>query len=522
MPKVVKKAKVNLQKGDIAWLLSYKAKGKAYWPCAVKSSPGRKKIEVKPFNFGKAMKVDLDDVILCTTDPKAMKTTDRDLAAALKEASAKMAENQSKFKVSVEKWQTAEDYMENREKNAEVKIKKLTDDEVQEYLRPRMRHESKDSDVDVRKNFLDDIEDELDEKKDGESKTGQPVDNKATPKWKPVVKGNLCVVDEEDEEDMDDSDKENDEEEEEDWADKENQDLGNDIWKPASKKAGRKPLAPLYRAAPTEKEELSEFEKLTLKNKMDLQKLLQDLNVAQLAKELKPQRPKSIGRMSGSFKKRSKFAKVKSYKTRSRSRMNSTDVSPTASPSKVESEDEEEEYEYVPRKRRSMPARWAFDPNSSIVMPSDVTPDMINNVVYYVSDKVYNTATGTSCHQCRQKTIDQKTICRSGRCHGVRGAFCGKCLENRYGEDAREALMNPDWICPPCKKIVIIVSNLSFILIFFYISGRDICNCSICRNRDGKGATGPLIWLAQQRGYKSVYHYLNSLIEKKGTDRFDD
>jgi hypothetical protein len=26
---------------------------------------------------------------------------------------------------------------------------------------------------------------------------------------------------------------------------------------------------------------------------------------------------------------------------------------------------------------------------------------------------------------------------RSGECSGVRGQFCGRCLEIRYGEDAR-------------------------------------------------------------------------------------
>ena len=29
--------------------------------------------------------------------------------------------------------------------------------------------------------------------------------------------------------------------------------------------------------------------------------------------------------------------------------------------------------------------------------------------------------------------------------------FCGVCLRNRYGQDARKALKDPDWWCPPCK-----------------------------------------------------------------------
>ena len=110
-------------------------------------------------------------------------------------------------------------------------------------------------------------------------------------------------------------------------------------------------------------------------------------------------------------------------------------------------------------------------------------------------------ATVPDSHQCRQKTVDTKTICRSGDCVGVRGQFCGRCLEIRYGEDAREALMNPTWKCPPC---------------------RNFCNCSICRNRNGKGATGMLIVLAQAKGFDNVAEYLKHLTKKKGTDEFDE
>merc|ERR1719204_2987566 len=89
----------------------------------------------------------------------------------------------------------------------------------------------------------------------------------------------------------------------------------------------------------------------------------------------------------------------------------------------------------------------------------------------------------------------------SGRCIGVRGQFCGRCLEIRYGEDVREALLNPTWACPPC---------------------RNFCNCSICRNRKGKGATGILIQIAQSKGYDNVADYLKGKEEKEGTDEFDE
>ena len=72
--------------------------------------------------------------------------------------------------------------------------------------------------------------------------------------------------------------------------------------------------------------------------------------------------------------------------------------------------------------------------------------------------------------------------------------FCGVCLKNRYGMDIRIALKDPNWFCPPCQKI---------------------CNCSICRNRTGKGATGPLTLRAQEQGFMSVKHYLDNLNDEK-------
>lgn len=43
------------------------------------------------------------------------------------------------------------------------------------------------------------------------------------------------------------------------------------------------------------------------------------------------------------------------------------------------------------------------------------------------------------------------------------------------------------WICPPC---------------------RGVCNCSYCRRRDGRCATGMLIHLAKFYGYNNVKEYL--------------
>ncbi|XP_025425576.1 uncharacterized protein LOC112694352 [Sipha flava] len=121
-----------------------------------------------------------------------------------------------------------------------------------------------------------------------------------------------------------------------------------------------------------------------------------------------------------------------------------------------------------------------------ILLVSDVTQEMLNNIAYKTSGKILSD-NGTTCHQCRQKTLDQKSCCRNKLCVGVRGMFCGFCLGNRYGEDVADVLQNPNWTCPVC---------------------RNDCNCSICRRKRGQGPTGPMVQLATAYGYKSVKHYL--------------
>uniref|UniRef100_A0A4W4F741 Zinc-finger domain-containing protein n=1 Tax=Electrophorus electricus TaxID=8005 RepID=A0A4W4F741_ELEEL len=117
----------------------------------------------------------------------------------------------------------------------------------------------------------------------------------------------------------------------------------------------------------------------------------------------------------------------------------------------------------------------------------EVTEDELELVATNMTEKIYNRVTGTTCHQCRQKTVDTKTSCRSENCRGVQGQFCGPCLRNRYGEDVRTALLDPSWQCPPC---------------------RGICNCSYCRQRHGCCATGILFPLVQHRGFSDVHSYL--------------
>lgn len=120
----------------------------------------------------------------------------------------------------------------------------------------------------------------------------------------------------------------------------------------------------------------------------------------------------------------------------------------------------------------------------------EITEEELENIAYRSKDKIWDKDYGSSCHQCRQKTLDTKSVCRSGFCTGVKGQFCGPCLKNRYGEDVRAALLDPTWSCPIC---------------------RGMCNCSLCRKKEGRCATGILVQLARFNGHDNVHEYLKSL-----------
>ncbi|XP_023574985.1 LOW QUALITY PROTEIN: cell division cycle-associated protein 7 [Octodon degus] len=172
--------------------------------------------------------------------------------------------------------------------------------------------------------------------------------------------------------------------------------------------------------------------------------------------------------------------------TRSRSRILG---SLSALPTEEEEEEEDDKYmldDDIPRGRR--PGSMTLP---HIVRPvEEITEDELENICSNSREKIYNRSLGSTCHQCRQKTIDTKTNCRNPECWGIRGQFCGSCLRNCYGEDVRDALLDPDWHCPPC---------------------RGICNCSFCRQRDGRCATGVLVYLAKYHGFGNVHAYLKSL-----------
>ncbi|KAK1785517.1 hypothetical protein P4O66_018878, partial [Electrophorus voltai] len=127
----------------------------------------------------------------------------------------------------------------------------------------------------------------------------------------------------------------------------------------------------------------------------------------------------------------------------------------------------------------------------NVRMPEDITEEELDNVADRAKDKILDKDNGSTCHQCRQKTLDTKTECRSVYCQGLKGQFCGPCLRNRYGEDVRTALLDPTWKCPIC---------------------RGVCNCSLCRKRDGRCATGAITHLAKYYGYDSVKEYLERCV----------
>ncbi|KAK2830270.1 hypothetical protein Q5P01_018201 [Channa striata] len=142
--------------------------------------------------------------------------------------------------------------------------------------------------------------------------------------------------------------------------------------------------------------------------------------------------------------------------------------------------------------RKKMRKKSHSSKRSQYVVKSvdEITKEDLDNIAYRSKDKIWDKENGSSCHQCRQKTLDTKTVCRSGFCVGAKGQFCGPCLKNRYGEDVRTVLLDPEWSCPICRRM---------------------CNCSLCRKKEGRCATGILVGLARYNGHDNVHEYLKSI-----------
>ncbi|XP_061520658.1 cell division cycle-associated 7-like protein [Phycodurus eques] len=139
------------------------------------------------------------------------------------------------------------------------------------------------------------------------------------------------------------------------------------------------------------------------------------------------------------------------------------------------------------KKRRSRSHRRSQYEFKSV---DDITEEDLDNVAFRSKDKIWDKDNGSSCHQCRQKTLDTKTVCRSGFCSAGKGQFCGPCLKNRYGEDVCTVLLDPTWSCPIC---------------------RGMCNCSLCRKKEGRCATGILVGVARYNGHDNVHEYLERI-----------
>ncbi len=141
---------------------------------------------------------------------------------------------------------------------------------------------------------------------------------------------------------------------------------------------------------------------------------------------------------------------------------------------------------YTPRKRKFSEGQTEALPIELDNQPA-LSRHSFKSLVRRSTDKVYDKVRGTTCHQCRQKTIDVKTFCHNQNCNGVRGQFCGPCLKNRYGEEIRDVLLDTKWVCPPC---------------------RGICNCSFCLPKKGRPPTGIMIHTARDAGCNSVLEFL--------------
>ncbi|TRY63822.1 hypothetical protein TCAL_07719 [Tigriopus californicus] len=210
-----------------------------------------------------------------------------------------------------------------------------------------------------------------------------------------------------------------------------------------------------------EKGPLSEYERIRLRNIAERREMFQALQMefAQLKHSIQPAR-----RIVTTAPRRFKpyVTRPEPPTTRRRSGLGSSGNSESGQSRSgtPESDWDLEVLERACPRRRSQPRaacpdRWGFNPNESVMPPEDVTPAMLAGVTFHVSQKVYGNQ-GTTCHQCRQKTLDVKTICRSGRCQGARGA------------------------------------------------------------------TGPITYLAQSKGFTNVKDYLASLTQSRGCDEFDE
>ncbi|XP_056411210.1 cell division cycle-associated protein 7-like isoform X2 [Hyla sarda] len=265
---------------------------------------------------------------------------------------------------------------------------------------------------------------------------------------------------------------------------------------------------PVVTPSDSEEEAPNEFLQRRAKNIRDNKAMLAKL-MAELEKlpgNLQPEPEQNDNTPKYKRRPRESLAKVEPRRNPERAsrrltRSNAEVLSPLPSRKKSPQDFEDQLLEERETARRRRPARPSIHAIPHAVRPvEDITEEELNNIADNVKAKVYHAVQGSTCHQCRQKTLDTKTNCRNEECRGIQGQFCGPCLRNRYGENVRDALLDANWTCPPC---------------------RGICNCSFCRQRDGRCATGILFPLARYHGYNDVHSYLSGL-QKNGDESDED
>ena len=120
------------------------------------------------------------------------------------------------------------------------------------------------------------------------------------------------------------------------------------------------------------------------------------------------------------------------------------------------------------------------------------------SAVYSVGGRVYDSEKGTTCHWCRQKTVETHVECHSYECQNEAPRpvqFCGMCLRNRHGEDIDLAVASGVWECPKCRKSC-------------GEGCKSCCNCGPCRKKAGLSPTHQVIRIARDNGFDNVHDYL--------------
>ncbi|KAJ2706591.1 hypothetical protein FB645_001466 [Coemansia sp. IMI 203386] len=142
--------------------------------------------------------------------------------------------------------------------------------------------------------------------------------------------------------------------------------------------------------------------------------------------------------------------------------------------------------EYEIRKRthtisyREESINGSFDwPKKNTNRPGHKGTRNSNPGIRRVGGRLYDPVKGSTCHQCRQKTTDEKICCTSDGCNVM---FDIHCLNIRYEDEAdrtKAAGKVSSWVCPKC-------------------TGK--CNCSFCRRKQNKRPTGQLTVFIKNNG----------------------